>query len=241
MENNSNVWKSEKLAKSFLEGVRGGIPLAEEQIAIFRRIILKWKPKIRNFIDLGCGDGILGASIFTINPKAKGSFIDISNKMLETAKMKCKSNVYARFINADFGNPDWPKSIRNRKPFDLIVSGFSIHHQPDKRKKELYSEIYNLLAPEGIFLNLEHVASPSKGIEPLFDDYFIDSLYAYNAKSNSGITREKIMKEYYNRPDKTANILCSTETQCDWLRKIGFKDVDCFFKVFELALFGGRK
>ena len=241
MENNSNVWKSEKLSNAFLEGVRGGIPLADEQIAIFRRIILKWNPKVRNFIDLGCGDGILGSAIFTINSRAKGTFIDISDKMLEITKMKCRSNTYTRFINADFGNRDWLRSLRNHQPFDLIVSGFSIHHQTDKRKKELYSEIYDLLAPDGIFLNLEHVASPSKGIESLFDDYFIDSLYTYHSKSNSRITREKIKKEYYNRPDKSANILCSTETQCNWLRNMGFKDVDCYFKAFELALFGGRK
>ncbi|SPE57295.1 hypothetical protein SBV1_270094 [Verrucomicrobia bacterium] len=29
--------------------------------------------------------------------------------------------------------------------------------------------------------------------------------------------------------------------QCQWLREIGFENVDCYFKVFELALFGGTK
>ena len=37
------------------------------------------------------------------------------------------------------------------------------------------------------------------------------------------------------------NILASVEEQCDWLRRIGYQDVDCFLKTFELALFGGRK
>jgi len=31
------------------------------------------------------------------------------------------------------------------------------------------------------------------------------------------------------------------ESQLDWLRELGFADVDCFFKAFELAVFGGRK
>ena len=35
--------------------------------------------------------------------------------------------------------------------------------------------------------------------------------------------------------------MASVEDQCEWLREIGFADVDCFFKVFELAVFGGRK
>jgi hypothetical protein len=31
------------------------------------------------------------------------------------------------------------------------------------------------------------------------------------------------------------------EEQCRWLKEIGFVEVDCWFKVLELALFGGRK
>ena len=41
--------------------------------------------------------------------------------------------------------------------------------------------------------------------------------------------------------DKKENKPASVEMQCQWLRGIGFQDVDCFFKTFELALFGGRK
>ncbi len=46
---------------------------------------------------------------------------------------------------------------------------------------------------------------------------------------------------YYDRPDKSANILAPIEQQCAWLRDIGFTDVDCYLKVFELAVFGGRR
>ena len=42
------------------------------------------------------------------------------------------------------------------------------------------------------------------------------------------------------RDDKEANILAPVEVQCEWLRECGFEDVDCFFKFFELAVFGGR-
>ena len=36
-------------------------------------------------------------------------------------------------------------------------------------------------------------------------------------------------------------MIAPVEIQCEWLREIGFADVDFFFKVFELTLFGGRK
>jgi hypothetical protein len=46
---------------------------------------------------------------------------------------------------------------------------------------------------------------------------------------------------FLNRPDKDANKLLSVETQCAWLREIGYEEVDCYFRVYELAVFGGRK
>lgn len=42
-------------------------------------------------------------------------------------------------------------------------------------------------------------------------------------------------------PDKKENILAPVEEQCRRLCDLGYRDVDCFFKVFELSLFGGRK
>ena len=41
------------------------------------------------------------------------------------------------------------------------------------------------------------------------------------------------------RPDRAANILAPVEEQCGWLRALGFQDVDCYWKYFELAVFGG--
>jgi len=54
-------------------------------------------------------------------------------------------------------------------------------------------------------------------------------------------TLQEIEQEYTTRPDKAANILASVELQCDWLREIGYEDVDCYMRIYELAVFGGRK
>jgi SAM-dependent methyltransferase len=132
-------------------------------------------------------------------------------------------------------------AVADKGPFDVVVSGFAIHHQADGRKKALYAEIHGILAPGGVFLNLEHVASATRAGEELFDGLFVDHLIRFHKSAQSGATRQEIEATYYNRPDKKENILAPLDAQCEWLRQTGFQDVDCFFKVFELALFGGRK
>jgi tRNA (cmo5U34)-methyltransferase len=41
--------------------------------------------------------------------------------------------------------------------------------------------------------------------------------------------------------DENSDRLLSPETQLDWLRQIGFVDVDCYWKWLELALMIGIK
>ena len=73
----------------------------------------------------------------------------------------------------------------------------------------------------------------------VFDDFFVDHLHEFHSKTDDDTNRDTIADTDYSRPDKKENILATVEEQCLWLRQIGFVDVDCFFKVFELALFGG--
>ena len=140
-------------------------------------------------------------------------------------------------LSLDFGKRDWAKAVAEAGPFDAIVSGFAIHHQPDQRKRTLYREIYRLLAPGGWFVNIEHVAPATPLTTVLFDEVMIESIH----RQQSHLSRAVVSRQFVKRADKAANILAPVEEQCRWLRKIGFTDVDCYFKIYELAVFAGRK
>jgi 16S rRNA G1207 methylase RsmC len=89
-------------------------------------------------LDLGCGDGILGKSIYQYYPGAQGVFLDISETMLRSAQMNLQEYLEAStFILKDMGQSSWRDPFDSSLSFDVIVSGFAIHHQPDMRKKEL--------------------------------------------------------------------------------------------------------
>ncbi len=241
MNNQHSKWQTKELAQTFLEGVRGAIPAANFQLEVLSKIVSVWYPLPCKILDLGCGDGVLGRMLLDVHPTAHVTFADFSEPMLGALQRQIGANQRATVIKVDFATPAWAKLFEVEKPFGVIVSGFAIHHQPDDRKKELYAEIYGLLDEGGVFLNLEHVSSATPSTSALFDSFFVDHLLLFHRGMTPSKTRQEIEETYYQRPDKKENILASVETQCQWLREIGFQDVDCFFKVFELALFGGRK
>jgi len=234
-------WQTPELATTFLEGGRGAIPGADLQLAVMGKIAQLWCGVPSRLLDLGCGNGILGRYLLDQFPSAQGVLADFSQPMLAAAREQVGDRPNAAIVQADFGTPQWVEKVRAYAPFDLVVSGFAIHHQPDDRKQAIYAEIYDLLSAGGVFLNLEHVASLTPAGEQLFDEFFVDHLYAFHAQTDAATSRAAIADKYYRRPDKSENILAPVDQQCQWLRAIGYRDVDCFFKTFELAVFGGRK
>jgi ubiquinone/menaquinone biosynthesis C-methylase UbiE len=234
-------WKTERLSNTYLKGVRGAIPLAADQIEIILRVIKKLKPGMRRFLDLGCGDGILGRTLLAEFPRSEGILLDFSEPMIKAARTKCREyENRVEFVIQDLSSSSWADSLNEYLPFDLVISGFAIHHLDNESKKRVFEDVFNkLLKPGGIFLNLDQVASSSEELVQVFDEYFLDKVSEFNNKSGLGLSLKDIEAEYYK--DKNVNILMSVEDQLKYLSKIGFINTDCYFKVLELALFGGVK
>src|SRR5215216_2977718 len=98
------VWKLPDIVTRFLS-YRAAIPLAHEQMGVMMSILRTREKSVETFLDLGCGDGILGAAILGEYPSARGVFVDFSEPMLEQARQNLKE--YAGqlvFENIDYGS-----------------------------------------------------------------------------------------------------------------------------------------
>jgi len=236
----AEIWKDREVAKAFLNERSLLIPDRPRQLEVLLRVAGSFCPQPRSILDLGAGDAILLATLLEAFPLASGVAVDFSPLMLEQARQRLgKFGQRAVTLEADLLTPAWKNSLTG--PFHVIVSGFAIHHLPDPRKRALYREIYDLLAVGGVFLNSEHVASAAPRGEQMFDDAMATHLYQRRKEKGEEVTLEQVRRDFMERPDRAANILALVEEQCRWLREIGFQDVDCFWKYFELAIFGGIK
>jgi tRNA (cmo5U34)-methyltransferase len=236
----AEIWKDRDVAKAFLNERSLIIPDRPRQLEVIHRVIGLYCPKPRRILDVGSGDAILLGTLLESFPDAGGVAVDFSPLMLEQARQRLgKYGQRATTVEADLQISAWRDSLLC--PFDIVVSGFAIHHLPDERKRAVYREIYDLLTDGGAFLNSEHVASATPRGEQLFDDAMTRHLYERRKEKGEAVTLEQVRRDFMERPDRAANILALAEDQCRWLREIGFRDVDCFWKYFELAIFGGIK
>ncbi len=169
---------------------------------------------LRRVLDLGSGDGRLLDLVLRARPKATGVALDFSPLMLERLRSRFAGSPAVEIVTHDLSDP-----LPMLGTFDAVVSSFAIHHVDHERKRQLYGEIGQMLGDGGVFCNLEHVASAS----------------AYG--------HARFLAAMGTRPDEEdpSNKLLDVHTQLEWLREIGFADVDCYWKWRELALLVGFK
>jgi tRNA (cmo5U34)-methyltransferase len=177
--------------------------------------LLEFLPaKVTRVLDVGSGGGRLLAMVKATRPGVECVALDFSPTMLQVLRENFGDEVGTTVVEHDFS-----RKLPDLGSFDAVVSSFAIHHVPDERKRGLYEEIYGLLNPGGVFLNLEHVASPSPALHHQF------------------------LAAVDNTPENEdpSNKLLDFQVQLAWLREIGFVDVDCHWKWRELALLAGVK
>ena len=203
-------WTSPERALEYLARA-GAVPHRGEGEAVLLELLPE---RVGRILDVGTGDGRLLHLVKLARPTATGVALDLSPTMLREARRRFADEESVEIVEHDLNHP-----LPGKGSFDAVVSSIAIHHLANERKRTLYAEIFDLLEPGGVFLNLERVASPTPNLRRRF----------HAAMGHD------------HDPEDPSDRLLDLETQLFWLREIGFADVDCFWKWLELALLGGVK
>lgn len=179
-------------------------------------------------LDLGCGTGSVSKAILEKYPNAKFTILDISKEMLNIAGNKIGSKSIYKSICRDF------YELNLEKKYDVVASSLALHHLiTNEDKKEFYSKIFNMLKPNGIFLNADVVLGSNEHFQNNNMEKWV--LYMNKSFSINDITSNWLVK--YKNEDKPARLI----DQIKWLEDIGFSDVDVIWKHYNFAVYGGLK
>lgn len=166
----------------------------------------------RRVLDLGCGDARLAALVLEHRACVDEVVaVDCSEPMLERARERFEHDTRVHVREWDMRDPITPLGS-----FDLVVSGFAIHHLEHPRKRELLDEVTSQLTPSGVFINLEVIASATQ---------------RRHAEFLAAIGRSA---------DDPEDRLATIEDQLTWMREAGMVNVDCLWRWRGFALLAGE-
>ena len=156
------TWSDSDRVDHYLARIGGLAPRAAGEEVLLS--VLPESP--RSVLDLGCGDGRLAALILEHRPSVERVLaLDSSPAMLGYARDRFDSDPRVHVREWSLDDPLTPLGS-----FDTVVAGFSIHHVEDHRKRDLFREVAEQLNDDGVFANLEVVASATPELHRQFLD-----------------------------------------------------------------------
>jgi tRNA (cmo5U34)-methyltransferase len=165
-------------------------------------------PAPQRVLDLGCGDGRLAALVLEARDSARRVIVaDRSEGMLERARTRFAGDHRVSVVRHDLNEP-----LELGARFDLVVSGFAIHHIDDARKQSLFRELRAALEPGGSFLNLEVV------------------------RSSTPRRHREFLAAIGRTADDSEDNLAGIGEQLEWLAAAGFIEAECMWRWRGFAL-----
>jgi SAM-dependent methyltransferase len=162
----------------------------------------------QHVLDLGCGDGRLAALVLEARDcVARVVAADRSDGMLERARRRFAGDDRVSVVRYDLHD-----AIDFGTRFDLVVSGFAIHHVDDERKQSLFCELRRALEPGGRLLDLEVV------------------------KSSTPLRHQEFLAAIGRTADDPEDHLAGVAEQLDWLADAGFVEAECMWRWRGFAL-----
>lgn len=198
-------------------------------------------------LDLGCGPGSLMQRLLDEFPHAEVVGVDFDASLLALARARLDSYGHRpKFVPADLRLATWTERVAT--PFDAVVSATALHWLDENSLSALYRQIGSLLRPGGIFLNADHVASDYAPLQAAWDrerERWMASQptppswsgFIRNYRAALGISAQE--REDSPGTQRGPEQGLSLAWHFHALKAGGFAIVDCFWRGFGDAVYGG--
>ena len=175
-------------------------------------------------VDLGVGSGVTTAYVLKNFPNARVTGVDLFPEMLNEARSRLRPFA-DRVTLVQSDNAAYLNS--SQRKVDAIVSAFSIHHQDEQAKKDLFAVVKNRLKPGGVFLMLDWTAFNTPHLHKIARQ---NTLRHLEANVTDAAYREKWAYHW-----NYINIPSSADDMVRWMREQGLS-AEIAFRDMELAL-----
>jgi SAM-dependent methyltransferase len=203
------TWKDHEKVEEYV----GRVGRLEARRAGEAELVEALPTPVARVLDLGCGDGRLISVVLDARPDAREAIgLDSSPPMLDLARERFRADGRVTIRDHDLCEP-----LPDLGAFEVVVSGFAIHHLAHDRKQSLFGEIASILRPGGVFANLEVVQCATPELHEEFN--------------------RRIEKPGGDPED----VLAEVEPQLEWMRAAGLAHVDCYWRWRGFALLVGTK
>ncbi|MGA8853567.1 MAG: methyltransferase domain-containing protein [Christiangramia sp.] len=205
----------DEFSKNYTNDMIGLAPHYLQLVSSFVKYLPEnFKPT--SILDLGCGNGNITAQLITHFPNAKFTLVDASAEMIGLCRKQFRdfdviySNNYFRDFEFKENN------------YDLILAGFSLHHCDNAEKRSIFKHIHSALKKGGVFSYSDLMISKTNPDHSMVLDQwgkFVNSNYPDGEKWSWVMLH---YKEYDNPTDYNLQI--------EWLKNVGFNDIQIPFK-----------
>lgn len=216
---------SEEVTKCFGDMLSRSIPDYETMRSLTEMLGFSFVQKDKDILDIGCSSGLaVEPFIKKIGPDSRFILLDESPSMIAECKDKYRNGIEQGFItvkqhNISDGLPECNAC--------LVLSVLTIQFTPIEHRQKILSDIYNALDDGGALIFVEKVLGDTNATNQLM----VDNYYAI--KRNNGYSDEQI----YSKKKSLEGVLVpvTAEANESFLRKAGFKYVDCFWRCLNFC------
>jgi tRNA (cmo5U34)-methyltransferase len=233
-DTNDAVWKSDR-------GVSHWVSTAgdrERRRVDQRRLMAELLPfddaEPFTFVDLGAGTGAAARAVLDRFPGSRAVLADYSVQMMEQGQRELAAyGDRFTYVEFDLARGPWPVGLPAE--VDAVISSLCVHHLPDPRKRALFGEILEHLAPGSWYLNYDPVTAG----DPVVEEAWLRAGDREDPEA-AGRRRNRSAEEQ-ERYENHVRYMIPLAPQLDMLGDAGFEAIDVYWKQLDLVIYGGRR